>query len=196
MRSRHGFTLVEMLLVLAILVVAAALALPFADSMYRGARTRAAADAVKAGLVEARTHAMEESRAYRFSIHPGGVAFRVAPDDDAFWSGAGDGSAQSSNIPPFIYAENMPGGIRFGGGTPPPMTGPNQPPPVDPPAATIDPGQFETRVVFYATGEADADFEMAFTLPGARPLLLSLRGMTGVATIRFQNQVQPGATNP
>jgi prepilin-type N-terminal cleavage/methylation domain-containing protein len=195
MRTRDAFTLVEMLLVLAILVVAASLALPLADTMYAGSKTRAAADAVRAALVQARTHAMDESRPYRFAVHPGGVAFRVAPDDDAYWTGSGQGQAGEGSVPAYIYAENVPGGIRFDGGAGPPPVAMNGNTTPDPPASSIDTGQFETHAVFFSDGTADTDFRMVFRLPGARPLVLTMRGMTGVATTKFESQ-EPGATKP
>jgi prepilin-type N-terminal cleavage/methylation domain-containing protein len=206
MRNRTAFTLLEIMLVLVLLLVAASLTLPMIGSMYQSAKVRAAADAVRAALLQARAHAMNEGRDYRFSVLPGGIAFRVAPDDDAFWTGSGEesGQAQSQSpsgvtLPPaFIYAENLPAGIRFdtGNGAPAVPAAPTGPEtPEDPPASKIEAGRFVTQVVFSPEGVADTDFQMVLQLPGAQPLVLTLRGMTGVSTVKPQT-LNPGASNP
>jgi type II secretory pathway pseudopilin PulG len=211
MRQRTAFTLVEMILVLAVLMVAFAIALPLAETLFRGPSTRAAADTVRAAIAQARTHAMEEGRSYRFGVLPGGVAYRVAPDDDSFWSGSGQGDGSSSggagmasqgssiqgNMPAYIITGNIPGGIRFasrdGTAVPGPPPAPaNGKEPQDPPADTIDAGKFERWIVWDSDGTSSDDIEIPFRMPGAPALILSVRGMTGVMAVRPENQ-QPGA---
>ena len=82
-RMRRAFTLFELLLVLALLVILAGLAIPSIDYMYADSRTMAAVDQVRSKWAAARGHAVGEGRAYRFSIMQNSGAFRVAPDDPA-----------------------------------------------------------------------------------------------------------------
>src|SRR5437588_5623421 len=65
---RPAFTLFELVLVMAILVMLAAVATPTLDSLYGTFRVTAAADSIRAAWADARTHAMNEGCAYRFSV--------------------------------------------------------------------------------------------------------------------------------
>ena len=84
-RGRRGFTLLEILLVLALLVVLGALAFPSVEAMYGGIRLRAGADALGAALTNARAHAMDEGRNYRVAVLVGQGNFRVAPEGGGYW---------------------------------------------------------------------------------------------------------------
>ena len=70
-RRRSGVTLFELVMVLAVLVVLAAVLYPLFDGLYAEMRVSQAADQVRAGWAEARAHAMNEGRPYRFAILPG-----------------------------------------------------------------------------------------------------------------------------
>ena len=78
--QRNGFTILEISLVLAILIMLAALTLPSIESMYAEIPLNAAVDMVRAKWAEARSQAILESRPYRFAViwHTG--EFRVAPE--------------------------------------------------------------------------------------------------------------------
>src|SRR5215212_4326353 len=101
-RRRPGVTLIEMLLVVAILIALAAVAYPTLSAMYGDVKVKAAADDVRAAWTEARAHAIEDGRPYRFAVEPGTGKFKVAPDADGFWDGsggaAGDGDGEA---PPY-----------------------------------------------------------------------------------------------
>lgn len=193
---RSGFSLVEIIIVLALLVVVFAIAMPYTQMMYRDARPRAAADALRAAFLQARTHAMEEGRPYRVGILPGGSTFRVAPDSDEYWTGSGQGvPSPEGALPAYIRAKNLPGGVVFA--TPnsaptPAVNSVNTPPEVDP--ASIDSSRFETLVVLFSDGTAEQDVEVRFDYPGTTPVVVTLRGLTGVSTVR--TQVREGARNP
>src|SRR5262245_17091932 len=94
MRRRGGYTLFELVLVLALLVVAAALAFPLIEPMMAENDITAARDMVRARWAEMRGRAMAEGRAYRFAVTENTGKFRVAPDDDAYWSGRADGQEE------------------------------------------------------------------------------------------------------
>ena len=68
---RPGFTLIEVLLVMAIILIMAAVAFPTLSAMWGDVRAKAAADQVRAAWTEARARAIEDNRAYRFAVEPG-----------------------------------------------------------------------------------------------------------------------------
>src|SRR5438094_136142 len=80
----------------------AVLSYPSIASMYGSYRVQAAADQVRAAWAEARTHAVNEGRPYRFSIVPNKRNFRVAPVGSNYWSGRGDGATNDTDNPPYI----------------------------------------------------------------------------------------------
>ncbi|TMQ33677.1 MAG: prepilin-type N-terminal cleavage/methylation domain-containing protein [Planctomycetota bacterium] len=88
-RSRQGYTLFEVVLVLALLVLLAAITYPSLDAMYGDSKVTAAGDMVRGAWAEAQARAMDEGRAYRFAVIPNQGNYRVAPDSADFWSGNG-----------------------------------------------------------------------------------------------------------
>src|SRR5262245_53593716 len=79
---RDGFTLFEMVIVVALIAIAVSLSVPFVDSMMNPNQLSAAIDTVRSQCFEqARNRAMEEGRPYKLSIAEGGNAYRVEPDD-------------------------------------------------------------------------------------------------------------------
>jgi prepilin-type N-terminal cleavage/methylation domain-containing protein len=176
---RRAFTLFEVVLVLAILVVLAALSYPTLESMYGGYRVQAAADALRSTWAEARTHAMEEGRAYRFSAVMGKGNYRLAPDTADFWSGNAAPDAGAGNA--FIDSSALPKGIRF--------RRPDSPRGDDDsdtvlPGDGIDPAQWSPLAVFLPDGTAKDDVAVVLETSGARPLVVRLRALTGGVSVR------------
>jgi prepilin-type N-terminal cleavage/methylation domain-containing protein len=92
---RRGFTLLEMLLVLAILVVVAALAAPALRGAIQSARLRAAGDTIRTEWTRAHVKAMKTGRIQVFRYELGGMKYSIQPwiaGDDAL-----EGSAQSAS---------------------------------------------------------------------------------------------------
>ena len=75
-------TLVELLLVLALLVVVGSLAAPLYEGSFSSLRLRRGTDQVLASWSEARTHAIEAGKIYQFRFEPEGGKYRVDP-----WAG-------------------------------------------------------------------------------------------------------------
>jgi prepilin-type N-terminal cleavage/methylation domain-containing protein len=166
-RGRRGYTLLEMLLVLALLVILAALAYPSVDGMYSGIRLRAGADNLRSALAQARAHAMDEGRSYRFAVLAGQGNYRVAPEGSAYWGGgASTGEADPDN-PPLELEDKLPKGIVFtlddlgGGGE----------------------GGWVPVVTFLPDGTATDDRQFTLRLPGCRPIIVRLRALTGMVTL-------------
>ena len=85
---RRGFTLLEVLLTAAIIVMLGAITYPSLQSSYGYYKLHGGIDSVRAAWAMARAHAIEEGRPYRFSVEPNGSHFRVAPDGQDYWSGS------------------------------------------------------------------------------------------------------------
>ncbi len=82
--TRRGFTLIEVVVVMAILLLLAAVVLP-SIGVFRGdTRQRAAADMIRSELAAARGRAMIEGRPYRVAIGANGERIRRAPDGPDF----------------------------------------------------------------------------------------------------------------
>lgn len=83
-----GFTLVEVLLVLALLVMLAAVILPSIGTFRGDANQRAAADIIRSELAASRGHAMEQGVPYRLAVNKDGTRMRRAPDGPEFATAA------------------------------------------------------------------------------------------------------------
>ena len=185
-RSRQAFTLFEVLVVMAIMVIVAALSVPTLDSMYAGFKITAAEDTVRSAWATARAQAINDGIAYRFCVVAGKGNFRIAPDTDDFWTG-NDGAATAptdTTNPPLIVQDVLTKGVRF-------LTGKPEPGVVDPggdtiiPGGGVDPSTWTSPIVFLPDGTARDDAELTLSTRGATPRVLHLRGLTGIVTSRI-----------
>jgi prepilin-type N-terminal cleavage/methylation domain-containing protein len=168
-RRRRAFTLLEVILVLALLVILGALAYPSVEGAYAGIRLRAGADALRAALAGARSHAMDECRPYRFCVIPGTGKYRVAPDSSAYWGGGDPPTPDDPNNPPLVLEASLPKDIAFTMDEGAPSGG--------------EAGGYMPVVTFLPEGEASDDRQFTLRLPGAKPIIVRLRALTGLVTI-------------
>jgi type IV fimbrial biogenesis protein FimT len=77
-RGHAGFTLVELMVTLAVLVVGATLAAPSLSQMIANYRVRGAAEGILGGLNYARTEALRRNTAVAFALAPGGSGWTVS----------------------------------------------------------------------------------------------------------------------
>ncbi|MCC6418973.1 MAG: prepilin-type N-terminal cleavage/methylation domain-containing protein [Gemmataceae bacterium] len=185
---RRGFTLFESVVVLAILAIIAAVVAPTINSMYGDTPLTAAADAIKARWADAKAHAIAENRPYRFAIVQGTGQYKLAPDSPEYWDGAATAStpaapgstdgASGAGVG-LVIEDKLPQGVLF------------RSPITDPSGAgggLTTGGQAEgssewgSPIVFQPDGTADRDAEIAFAEGNGAPLVLRLRGATGVVT--------------
>jgi Tfp pilus assembly protein FimT len=163
--------LFEMIVVLAILIIAAAIAVPNLGWLSGGTTLNAAADTVKARWAEARARAVADGRPYRFAVMENTGKFRVAPDSPEFWDGtATDFSSSDGSRPPLVVEDNLPKEMRFLG---------------SPNAAGAAQGQshdWTCPIVFMPDGNAQQDAEIVFGGAQGKPLVLRIKGATGVST--------------
>src|SRR5206468_2391955 len=102
---RTGFTLFEMVIVLALMVILAGIFYPSLKGMFGYFKLHGGVDSVRAAWAHARGRAIEEARPYRFAIEPGGAHYRVAPDDPKYWPGDG-------GEPGVVLEKALPAGVR------------------------------------------------------------------------------------
>ena len=172
MMPRSGYTLMELALVLAVLVIVAALTFPLIEPMLSENNVTAARDMVRARWADARGRALEEGRPYRFAVTENTGKFRIAPDDDMYWSGSNT-AVNGADDKPLILEGELPEGVLFttsasafhGGAAPGPGA------------------EWGLAVaVFLPRGSARDDAQIFFGKAGQRVLGLQLRGLTGAVT--------------
>jgi hypothetical protein len=169
-------TLFELLLVLTLLVITFAIIFPLAAEAWSQYRSRAAADHLRAAYATARTHAVEDSRRYRFAYLPNKGNYRIAPDDPEFWSGGG----ADDNGNAFVLADVLPDGFCFD-------LDPNTEKAGSPalPPDSVSPSEYVTLVVFDADGSASDDRSIDLRKqPDDPPVTVVLRSVTGTSTVR------------
>ena len=179
MRSqRSGFTLMELMLVLAILVMVAVLSYPSLEAMYTHVKLEAAGDFLVSQFATGRAHAIEEQRVYRFAIQPGSGQFRLAPDQPEFWGGdpsAANAPQDDGTPPPITLEDSLPDGITFGS--------------IDPTAQVVagspDQGSWVTILLFLPNGGCSDDQTITLTpTAGGSQVQVRVRGVTGTVTVK------------
>lgn len=84
---RSGYTLLELMAVLGLLLILGAVIIPSLPGFYGNTKQRAAADTIRQRLAEARAKAMERGMPFRVAVHSDMTRIRVAPDGDDFAAG-------------------------------------------------------------------------------------------------------------
>lgn len=184
-RRRPAYTLLEIVLVCAVIAAVSALAVPSIDSMYGSYKMNAAVDSVRAAWANGRGSAILDGQPYRFCVVPGQGNYRLAPDNNAYWSGGGTPAPEDPNNPPAVIEDVLPKGVSFAvgaGGAPPAVAPSNND--NSTPIGQVDPGSWSTVTVFKPDGTARDDVEIVFNVKGARPTSVQLRGLTGVVTVK------------
>lgn len=95
-RPRRGYTILELIVVMALLIMLAVVVLPSVGAIQGGTRQRAGADAVRAELASARARARDEGQPYRIAISEDGRRLRREADGPDFGTATGDGVPGSS----------------------------------------------------------------------------------------------------
>ncbi len=170
--SRRGFTLMEMVLVMALIVIAGSLAAPWIDSMWHPNQVSAAIDAVRVTWEQTRARAMEEGRPYRYSIVEGGSKFQIRADD-ADTNPVGEGYKIDGELPEPCFFVSGGTGI------------------IDPATTATQGDGFVSKIVFLPDGTAREDVELSFGRPGLPRVTLRLRALTGSVS-----QVNPQKDGP
>lgn len=173
-RSRPAYTLAEVLLVLALMAVIAALALPTLRKPFAVHRLRAAADSIRAEWLQARVQAMRTGQTYVFRFQIGGDKFHAAPEESQTAEDGADLALQED--------KSLPEGIKFtgveaaGGGVAGLSFATEMNTPDDAAAAWSDP------IYFYPDGTT-SDVRVVLEGDQGRSLCVVLRAVTGTASV-------------
>jgi type II secretory pathway pseudopilin PulG len=95
---RAGYTILELVVVLALLIILGAVIIPSFAGFYGNSKQRAAADTVRQRLAEARAKAIERGMPFRVAVHADMTRIRVAPDGDQFASYTADDPAAFDSL--------------------------------------------------------------------------------------------------
>ena len=184
---RTAFTLLEIILVMAVIVILAAVTYPSLDAMYGQSRAIAGADAFKAAMLTARAQAVEEGVPYRVTLVSGKGNFRVAPDLDAYWSGNAVPQKSESDNRSIIWEEHLPKGVLFSESDEPVQVDRDAETFTDPATAAVS--AYKAVAVFLPDGTARDDYKVLLCSYGGTPLWVTLRSLTGEVNItRYQER--------
>jgi prepilin-type N-terminal cleavage/methylation domain-containing protein len=179
-QRRRGYTLMELLAVVAILTALGGVLIPTLSGLGGDTKVKAGADAVQARLSEARAAAIEQGRAYRVAVSEDGTRVRVAPDELDFAGSVPLGEDGATG--PVIVEDTLPA----------PVTAV---PVLDEGAlSVVDEAGWVRVVTFLPDGtcrEATAAVEVCE--PGTHSMLIRVRGLTGAATV---TSVPAGGAQP
>jgi len=108
-----GYTLLEMILVLAVLAAFASVSWPAMIHTYDNFRLKKAAEDVRIKLAGSRIHAIDSSLTYQFRYEPEGRWFVVLPYETE--GGAGETFSDDEDAPPpnFMYSGQLPEEMSF-----------------------------------------------------------------------------------
>lgn len=166
---RAGYTMLEMVVVMALLVIIGSVVLPTLAGFTGNVKVKGAGDAVKARLMEARLNAMEQGRPYVFSISPDGLKMRVAPDDTV----EGEVGADGQEVPTSVTTEELPSDITLK--VSPPQDGAG-------PGTTADGNTLV--ITFQPDGTCAEDSAVLFVQEsGVTGVVVTVRGLTGAVIL-------------
>src|SRR5437773_1509068 len=80
--TRRGFTILELVAVLTVIVILGAALLPTLSGSRGDTRTKAGADVVQSYIAKARAKAIEDGRPYRLAFSANGTQVQITPDVD------------------------------------------------------------------------------------------------------------------
>jgi len=161
--ARRGFTILEILVVLALLLILGAVVIPSISGVYGNTRQKVAADVVRARLADARALAMETGVSYRIAISADNTKIRVAPEGQEFASAAAGTGAMAKAIESTLEKATAEREID-----------PDEPP------SGADADGWHTIVTFLPDGTCKEDMVTVRVLEGQfPPLRIQVRGVTG-----------------
>jgi prepilin-type N-terminal cleavage/methylation domain-containing protein len=183
-RRRTGYTLLEVLTVMAVLVVLGGMLAPTWRSLGGDSNVKAGADTVRGRLADARAAAIEQGRPYRVSVSADGTRVRVAPDDLAF-AGQADPLAGQTEDAPRVIEEELPKGLTVvlvadEAAAPP-----------------IEQDGWVRVVTYLPDGTCREDrAQVEVREPGCHPMVIRVRGLTGSVSVTAGPLVGAGGGTP
>ena len=167
-RSRAGYTLMEVLVVLAILIILAAILAPTFNSFSRDTKVKAATDTIMARIADARASAIERGLPYRLALSEDGMHIRIAPDDQAY---ANHTVMSDDEDNPLVAEADFPKDVTV------------QQIMDDEFQAVTDQAGWTRVATFLPDGTCREDLAvLQVREPGVYTILIRIRGLTGAAT--------------
>lgn len=178
-RKRGAFTLLEMMLVMALIAMLAALVVPSITGFYKGEKLMAATDGVRAAAAQARLHAIDEGIPYRLCVVPGRGNYRAAPDSDDLWSQSASGEYPTVEgvVPKDIALRVQAQGQTI-------MVDSDGESAVSFDVGDVPEDAWSVVAVFRPDGTADKTVEIICSTANSLPLSITLRGLTGTTSVR------------
>jgi len=174
-KNRPGYTLMEMVCVIALIVIIMAIATPVVQSMLDDANLMAATDMVRAKAAETRAQAMESGKPWRLAFIPNTGWFQLAPDDSSDWDSMDQNSAEKEGL----FRDQLPRDIHFGV-TPSDIQG----------GSGGSPGTaWQTVVVYTYDGSAREDSMIYYGKVSTPPMGMEVRALTGSVTMKTYTEV-------
>lgn len=97
--ERKGYTILELVIMLAVLIILGAAIIPSLAGYYGNTRQKEAADLIRSRIVEGRAKAMEQGVWYRLAVNQDKTRIRLAPDGPNFSSATpSDSSALNAQV--------------------------------------------------------------------------------------------------
>jgi prepilin-type N-terminal cleavage/methylation domain-containing protein len=178
-RSAHrtGYTLLELLCVIAVLVILGAVILPTLNGLQRDTRMTAAADMIHGWCSEARVRAINDGQQYQLFVTPDGLRIRLGPDESEQVEQPSDGT----RITPLYREDNLPDTVTLV----PMMTGEDQP---------VSSNGWLKLATFRPDGTCrETTVQFQLTEPGVTTRVVTIRGLTGHVTVNALTT--PGGPN-
>mgnify|MGYP001180935947 CR=1 FL=1 len=204
-RVRGAFTLVEILLVLAIIVIAGAIVAPYVQDNLRRQRLKSAADTMRIEWARAHVKAMKTGRIQVFRYKLGGNQFSLQP-----WVGGDEATGDDSQVAGFeapteepieaAETKELEEGITFAAGEAKFETRAYQ---VEGSLQSTDAGaEWSKPILFYPDGSATDAFVIVSDAK-QDAYRIQLRGLTGTSYIgeeqkleKLTAEIQPGQVTP
>lgn len=181
---RSGFTLLEMLLVLGVIALFVAMAVPSVLRMFHQQKLNESGESVRAAAASARVRAIESGLVYQFCIEPGGRRFVVVPFEPDH-SNTGTGAPVSPASIVSRVAGQMHAGISFSSamqsvpGSPSVSLSPQKISTVAleglPNASDLANVSWSTPILFHPDGSANMDVEIAISDLRSQQIKLRVR---------------------
>ncbi len=169
---RDGYTLMELIVVIAILLVVTAMAIPAFLNWLADARAAAAADMVRARMTDARARAMADGKPWRLAYLANTGFLQLAPEESTEWD-----NVQTSNLRQAeLIREELPKGILL-------VSGPDEL--VGKRDAGSAGNTWETIAIYLPNGSARDDSTTYFGKVGVMPARARLRALTGSVAIEL-----------
>ena len=171
---RLAYTLMELILVMAIIVIVGSISIPVMQTMLADARFSAAGDSVRARLADTRANAMSEGRPWRLGFIANTGMYQLAPEDSSEWDNPSQELVQQRDV----IRDELPKDIVFSLNQGDILNSQQ--------ALPAGPG-WETIAIYLPDGSARDDATVYFGKPGMGPNRAVVRGLTGSVSMETFN---------